>query len=232
MINVVQFSGGKDSTCMLLMMLERGMVVDKIIFCDTGMEFPQMYEHIKAVDDYIFKNYNKRIEIIKAEKGFEYYMFDHIKTRGKNKGKQGYGWATMGIRWCTTLLKQQVSSKFLRELKEPYTNYIGIAYDEPKRHAKKAENVVHPLFDWGITEKQALEYCYSKGFNWGGLYDHFDRVSCWCCPMKSMSELKTLYEKYPDLWNKLKEMDNKSYNQFKSNYSVQDLENKFLTNNK
>ena len=232
MINVVQFSGGKDSTCMLLMMLERGMVVDKIIFCDTGMEFPQMYEHIKKVDEYIFKNYNKRIEIIKAEKDFEYYMFDHIKTRGKNKGKQGYGWATMGIRWCTTLLKQQVASKFLRELKEPYTNYIGIAYDEPKRHAKKAKNVVHPLFDWGITEKQALEYCYSKGFNWSGLYDHFDRVSCWCCPMKSMSELKALYEKYPDLWNKLKEMDNKSYNQFKSNYSVQDLENKFLTNSK
>ena len=56
---------------MLLMMLERGMCVDKIIFCDTGMEFPQMYEHIKAVDDYIFKNYNKRIEIIKAEKDFE-----------------------------------------------------------------------------------------------------------------------------------------------------------------
>ena len=214
------------------MMLERGMVVDKIIFCDTGMEFPQMYEHIKKVDEYIFKNYNKRIEIIKAEKDFEYYMFDHIKTRGKNKGKQGYGWATMGIRWCTTLLKQQVASKFLRELKEPYTNYIGIAYDEPKRHAKKAENVVHPLFDWGIAEKQALEYCYSKGFNWSGLYDHFDRVSCWCCPMKSMSELKALYEKYPDLWNKLKEMDNKSYNQFKSTYSVQDLENKFLTNSK
>ena len=232
LLNVVQFSGGKDSTCMLLMMLEKGMRVDKIIFCDTGMEFPQMYEHIKKVDDYIFENYGKRIETIREERGFNYWMFDHIKTRGKYKGKQGYGWATMGIRWCTTLLKQQVASKFLRELKEPYTNYIGIAYDEPKRHAKKAENVVHPLFDWGITEKQALEYCYSKGFNWGGLYDHFNRVSCWCCPMKSMSELKTLYEKYPDLWNKLKEMDNKSYNQFKSNYSVQDLEDKFLTNSK
>ena len=30
MLNVVSFSGGKDSTCMLLMMLERGMQVDYV----------------------------------------------------------------------------------------------------------------------------------------------------------------------------------------------------------
>ena len=47
-----------------------------------------------------------------------------------------------------------------------------------------------------------------------------------------MKELKNLWEYYPDLWNELKEMDKKSFNQFKSNYSVQDLENKFLTEKK
>lgn len=44
MKHIVQFSGGKDSTCMLLMMLEHNMPVDEIIFCDTGKEFPGMYE--------------------------------------------------------------------------------------------------------------------------------------------------------------------------------------------
>ena len=47
MMNIVSFSGGKDSTAMLLMMIEKGMKIDKVIFCDTGAEFPQMYEHIK-----------------------------------------------------------------------------------------------------------------------------------------------------------------------------------------
>ena len=42
MKNVVQFSGGKDSTAMLLLLLERGVTVDEIIFCDTGMEFPEL----------------------------------------------------------------------------------------------------------------------------------------------------------------------------------------------
>ena len=53
MKHIVQFSGGKDSTAMLLMMLEKGMPVDEIIFCDTGKEFPAMYDHIEKVHTYI-----------------------------------------------------------------------------------------------------------------------------------------------------------------------------------
>ena len=41
MKHIVSFSGGKDSTAMLLMMLEKGMKVDYIVFVDTGKEFSQ-----------------------------------------------------------------------------------------------------------------------------------------------------------------------------------------------
>lgn len=82
-----------------------------------------------------------------------------------------------------------------------------------------------------MTEKDCLEYCYSKGFNWGGLYEHFDRLSCWCCPMKNLKELKTLYMYYPELWEQLKEMDSKSYNKFRSDYSIEELEQKFKQEN-
>lgn len=54
--HVVSFSGGKDSTAMLLKMLEEGMQVDEIIFCDTGVEFPDMYDHIDKVEKYIDRN--------------------------------------------------------------------------------------------------------------------------------------------------------------------------------
>lgn len=224
MKNIVQFSGGKDSTAMLLMLLEKNIKIDEIIFCDTGKEFPAMYRHIEKVRKYI-KKYNKDITILRNDKTFDYYMFDHVKTKGKNKGSKGYGWADMGIRWCTTLLKQNLTKKYLRGVE--HISYIGIAFDETKRHEKKADNVVHPLYDWKITEKQALEYCYFKGFHWQGLYKDFKRVSCWCCPLKSLPELKVLYEKYPDLWEQLKTMDNRSNNQFQPNYSVTDLENMF-----
>ena len=81
--HVVSFSGGKDSTCMLLMMLGKGMQVDEILFCDTGMEFPEMYEHLDKVEQYI----GRKITRLKADKSFEYWMFEHNKTRGKNKGQ-------------------------------------------------------------------------------------------------------------------------------------------------
>lgn len=215
---------GKDSTAMLLKMLEDNWPIDEIICCDTGKEFPQMYEHIEKVSQYIKAKYNKEITMLKAEKSFEYYMFDHEKMRGKNKGKRGYGWATMLCRWCTTLLKNQVIDRYLKQYQdEGYIEYIGIAYDEPKRIKDKR----YPLVEYEMTEKDCLQYCYDKGFDWGGLYEHFDRLSCWCCPLKNLKELKILFKYYPELWNELKEMDKRSYNQFKANYSIEQLEEKF-----
>lgn len=224
MKHIVSFSGGKDSTAMLLRMLEENMQIDEIICCDTGKEFPDMYEHIKKVREYIKQKYNKDITILKSDKSFDYYMFDHIKTKGKNKGEKGYGWTTMGIRWCTTVLKNQIIDKHLRQYKqEGYIEYIGIAYDEPARIKDKK----YPLIEWKMTEQDCLQYCYDRGFDWNKLYERFDRLSCWCCPLKNLKELRILYKYYPELWQELKEMDRKSYNKFKKNYTVEELENKF-----
>ena len=38
---------------------------------------------------------------------------------------------------------------------------MGIAADEPKRI--KSER--YPLVDWGITEKEALQICYDRGYD-------------------------------------------------------------------
>ena len=42
---IVSFSGSKDSTAMLLHLLELGEPVDEVLFCDTTVEFPEMYTH-------------------------------------------------------------------------------------------------------------------------------------------------------------------------------------------
>lgn len=77
--NSFQFSGGKDSTAMLLMALEKGMQVDEIIFCDTTKEFPQMYDHINKVEQYI----GRKITRISPEHTYDYYMLEHIVKRKK-----------------------------------------------------------------------------------------------------------------------------------------------------
>ena len=76
-LHVVSFSGGKDSTAMLLRLLESGMPVDMILFSDTGLEFEQLYEHINKVEQYITKYTDVGITRILPEQPFEYYFFEH-----------------------------------------------------------------------------------------------------------------------------------------------------------
>lgn len=224
MKHIVCFSGGKDSTAMLLMMIDKGIHIDEILFCDTGLEFPEMYEHIKKIQEYI----GLPITILKSEYSYEHMMFEHEKKRGKNKGQKGYDWAGPRYRWCTRYLKEDVMKKYkkVKYKDEEITEYIGIAFDELNR-VKDDKNLKYPLVEWKIIEKMALDYCYSKGFDWNGLYEKFDRVSCWCCPLQPLKSLRTLYKEFPELWKKLKEWDNRAKRNFKPNYSVEKLEERF-----
>ena len=43
----------------------------------------------------------------------------------------------------------------------------------------------------------------------------------------TIRELRTLYTEYPELWQELKRLDKLSYRQFRSDYSVDELEQKF-----
>lgn len=230
---VVNFSGGKDSTAMLLRMMELGEHIDEVICCDVGKEFPAMYRHIDKVRKIVESN-DIKFTILKANYSFDYYMFEHeiTKVRNGNQPKQGFAWPLPTVRWCTKTMKIGVVDKYFKELKKTFDliQCIGIAVDEPERINKKNNNrdgVTLPLVEWGWSEQDCLNYCYSHGFDWEGLYKIFNRVSCWCCPLKSLDELRKLRQFFPDLWEELKEMDRRSWNQFRKDYSVQELEIRF-----
>lgn len=211
---MVSFSGGKDSTAMLLMLLERGIEPGDIVFFDAGWEFPDMYEHINKVEEHI----GQKIIRLKPQKSFEYWMFDH---RGK-----GRGFATPTLRWCTGK-KRDVVEKFWRNSGKP-AHYLGIAYDEAhRRKTSRPERKEYPLVDWKIMEREALSYCYERGFFWNDLYERFRRVSCWCCPFQSLNELRNLRQFYPDLWQKLKQMQKRAFNKFRPDATVFDLDERF-----
>lgn len=221
---VVSLSGGKDSSAMLLKLIENNEPIDEIIYCDIGKEFPQMYEHIAKLEKYI----GRKITVLKSDKGYDYYMFDHVKTKGKNVGQKGYSWAGIRQRWCTSKLKTDVIRKYLKEHYKDFDviQYVGIACDETKR-IKDDPKIKYPLVEYKLTEQDCLEYCYSKGFDWGGLYQIFKRVSCWCCPLQSLDELRKLRKYFPDLWEELRDMDKRTYRQFRADFSVEELEERF-----
>lgn len=218
MKQVVSLSGGKDSTAMLLMMLERGEQVDEAMFFDTGWEFPDMYAHI----DKLAKDTKVPIVRLHPPKPLEYLMFDRELTRGKRKGSHGYGWARPNARWCTAQ-KQAVMDKHVKSIGGSVA-CIGIAADEKR---PLIDGKRYPLIEWSVTEADALAYCYERGYDWNGLYGRKKRVSCWCCPLQSLNDLRVLRETHPRLWEELRLMDKYACNQFRIDYSVEQLEERF-----
>ena len=244
--HAVSLSGGKDSTAMLLMMLERGMPIDAVLYADTGMEFPEMYDHLSKVDALLYQERGIHITVLRHPRGFEYLMFEEPKTRAsalehrKKLGVPPYGngWPGIRVRWCTGQLKTHLITKEVNRLKGEYhaLHYVGIAADE----AKRCKNEQYPLVEWGITEAHALEYCYAHGFDFGGLYRIYHRASCWCCPFQRIGELRKLRQFHPQLWARLLAMDQRAraqfgpgpLGQFRPNWSVEQLDQRFAAEEK
>lgn len=237
---VASFSGGKDSTAMVLRRIELGEHIDEVVCCDTYKEFPAMYRHIEKVRK-IVEDAGIKFTVLRSEQTFDYLMFEHRVDRKKTElqGNLGYSWAGPLSRWCTSKLKTEVVSRYLSKLQSQYNliQCVGIAADEGyrlKRKNNKRDGIRHPLVEWGWTEEKCLKYCYDKGFDWEGLYEIFreengrcPRVSCWCCPLQSLEKLRILRKNFPDLWQELKDMDKRTWRTFKDGWSVEDLEKRF-----
>ena len=218
--HVVMFSGGKDSTAVLLRMMEQGCRIDEVLCCDTTMEFPGMVNHIAMVR-HIVEAKGIKFTMLKAERDFEYYLLEYTPKTRRNldlPDREGLSWPDAKTRWCTSTLKRNLIRSYIGQLKKRYEviQYDGLAADEPKRLERK-DNLHrrHPLVEWGWAEADALAYCYSKGYDWEGLYELFPRVSCWCCPLQSLEELRKLRKHFPDLWERLKALDAETWRDFR-----------------
>lgn len=77
-----------------------------------------------------------------------------------------------------------------------------------------------------------MKYCYDLDYTWGGLYEQFSRVSCYCCPLKKIGDLRITRKKYPELWAEMLRMDkqltenggNRGFREYKT---VVEMDNRF-----
>ena len=224
---IASVSFGKDSLAMLLRLLEENKPLDEVVFYDTGMEFKAIY-NIRDKIIKLLKQRNIKFTELKPKCEFCYKMIDKPVKAKNGTTHYGYSWCGGRCRWGTTE-KLVALEKYCKGAVE----YVGIAVDEPKRLEKERKgNKQFPLAEWGMTEKDCLQYCYDKGYNWledgVELYSILDRVSCWCCANKNLKELKNYYLYLPKYWNKLKQLQSKTDRPFKYNkYTIFDLEEKF-----
>jgi 3'-phosphoadenosine 5'-phosphosulfate sulfotransferase (PAPS reductase)/FAD synthetase len=228
---VCSLSGGKDSTAMFLELIRRKYPLDEVVYCDTGLEFPAMERHIEKLRK-VAKRHGIKFTTLKSEKSFEYYMNEYMIKKKDGTTQKGWSWPGPRMRWCTSRLKQQVIKRYFKKMRKTHNvyQYIGIAFEERyrlERPGAKEPDRLYPLVEWGMSGKINLQYCYDHGYDWEGLYEIFKRVSCWCCPLQSLTELRKLRKHFPDLWQKLKDMDSRTRRKFRADYSVEELEKRF-----
>lgn len=228
--HIVSFSGGKDSMAMLLKMIENNMPIDEIVYCNImatstiGAEYPEMYKYLDKVDRYLIKIIGKKITRLQSPISFE-KQFYTVKQRGKYEGKiYGFPW-NLGA-WCNSVLKVSTLDKYFKQ-QGKYISYIGIAYDEPKRYERLAANERAPLYEWRMTEKDCLQYTKEKGL-YNPLYDKFKRLGCWFCVKQGLDSLRILRHDYPEYWKMMLDWQKDSEVKFKPNYTIQQLEERFI----
>lgn len=65
-VNVISLSGGKDSTALALLAIERNVENLRFVFCNTGNEANETLEYISYLDEILHSKCGKKIEVIEA----------------------------------------------------------------------------------------------------------------------------------------------------------------------
>lgn len=223
--HIVSWSGGKDSSAMLIRMVEEDMLIDDIVFIEVmatpaiGGELPEMYEYIERMERYI----GRKITVVRSVLDFDTVFHQQYQT-GKRAGTI-YGFPfTCGV-WCNDRLKLRTICRHYKTYGE-HIRYLGLAADEPKRLAKLGPICRAPLAEWGMTEQDCIDFLKKRDML-NPLYQKFKRLGCWFCVKQSMDSLRVLRRDYPEYWAMLLAWDKESPHTFKPNYTVADLERRF-----
>ena len=166
---IASWSGGKDSTASIILAHEHNEPLDLIIFSEVMFdkeisgELPEHIDFIKNRAISIFESWGYEVKILHSDKT---YMdcFHHRTVRGKSKGMKK-GFAMTGHCDVQRDCKLKAIKQFWKSVNEDFTQYIGIAIDEPARMERvvKAGNQVSLLKKYNYTEKMAFDLCKQYG---------------------------------------------------------------------
>lgn len=188
---LVSFSGGKDSLATLLIV--RKVVEPKVLFIDTGIEFPETHEYVNWIEE------EQGLELIRVEAGDAFW-----------RGMDVFGMSGRDYRWCCKVCKMGPLSRLAeKEFPLGFLTFIGQRRYESQTRAKSGriwrnswlpkQLCASPIQDW--TALHVWLFLFNEGVRTNPLYEKgFERIGCWLCPSSSMYEFSLMRDIHPLLW--------------------------------
>ena len=203
MIRVVQFSGGKDSTALVLWAIGQwGAEGFTPLFCDTGWEHPLTLAYIEHINRRLLLG---RLVVLKSERYDGMVQLVEVKRRVPSAK----------ARFCTDELKTEPSVLYVQALPDEATVYQGIRADESKKRKDDGPRffsdrydcwIERPLYDWTVADVFAMHD--KHGIEPNPLYKlGAGRVGCFPCVQINHAELKRMTETIPEIWDRMAQLE-------------------------
>ncbi|MBY9000297.1 MAG: phosphoadenosine phosphosulfate reductase family protein [Candidatus Heimdallarchaeota archaeon] len=196
----VSYSGGKDSLVTLRLVMDALPDEDvKVLFADTGIEFPETIDYVKESSKSL--NFEKNLVIESVPSDLFWEAFNRFGPPGRD------------FRYCCKFAKLAPIQKLIEQTfsggqcisfigQRRYESFQRAVTDIWQNQYIPNQINVSPIQNW--TAFMIWLYILWKDLPYNPLYDSgYERIGCWVCPSSNLAQLQILEKSHPSLHNQL-----------------------------
>lgn len=202
-MNIISWSGGKDSTVMLHYLLyEKNLDDFKVVFIDSTITVPETLDYLEMMVE--FFGIRNQFVMLRPEWSF-FQRLEHNRF-----------WPAIRALWCREYLKRKPLKRYYRALGvREIHDYIGVSLADSGHRRKRYTQgnfdyrlrggiqvmYEYPLLEWSDQEKE--DYVEKNRIPMNPVYDTFRLTGCYYCPYYHENDFLRLHYFYPKLFEKL-----------------------------
>lgn len=194
-VRIAAYGGGVNSTAMIVALTLQGIILDAILFSDTGAEKPETYAFLKRFNKWLLAHGQAPITIISRvtkngdKRSLEQHCLDY-KTLPS---------IAFGYKQCSHKFKISPQEKWVNRYKPAKASwkaghkvlkYVGFDASETRRVKPDDQKYQHayPLIEWQWDRRRCKEEIIKNGLCLP------PKSSCFFCPNMTKHEIRSLPE--------------------------------------